>query len=133
MKIILLALLLVSPLAWAQHNMNENSHEGHLHETMVDGKDLDVNPERFDKFMEELTQVNVAMVSVKGMVCDFCARGIDKIFSRDKNVIKIDVDLDSGKVMIAYSKSKMIDFEEIKKNILANGQNVSDIQVLEIA
>jgi len=135
MNRILLVCLFISPFTWAEHNhvedMSEHSHEGHLHETMVDGKNLDVNPERFDTFMEGLTGVNVAMVSVKGMVCDFCARGIEKTFSKDKSVMKIDVDLDSGKVMIAYPKTKEIDFDDIKKKILANGQNATELQILE--
>ena len=79
-----------------------------------------------------MADVNVAIVSVKGMVCDFCARGIEKTFTRDKSVQKIDVDLDNGKVMIAYSKTKEINFKEIEKQILSNGQNMSDLQVLEI-
>ena len=53
--------------------MHDHSHEGHLHDIMVDGKNLNVDPDRFDKFMEELTDVKIAIVSVKGMVCDFCA------------------------------------------------------------
>ena len=135
MKKILLTLLLASPLAWAEQdhaNMHDHSHEGHLHDTIVDGKNLDVSAERFDTFMEGLADVNVAIVSVKGMVCDFCARGIEKTFTRDKSVQKIDVDLDNGKVMIAYSKTKEINFKEIEKQILSNGQNMSDLQVLEI-
>ena len=97
---------------------------------MVDGKLLEVNAERFDAFMEGLTGVNVAIVSVQGMVCDFCARGIEKTFLKDKSVIKIDVDLDNGKVMIAYLKTKEIDFEEIKKKILSNGQTPVGLQIL---
>ena len=83
MKKILLTLFLFSPLIWAEpdySDMHDHSHEGHLHDTMVDGKNLNVDPDRFDKFMEELTDVNIAIVSVKGMVCDFCARGIEKTF-----------------------------------------------------
>jgi cation transport ATPase len=99
---------------------------------MVDGKNLDVSAERFDAFMNELTNVNVAVVSVKGMVCDFCARGIAKTFEKDKTVQKIDVDLDNGKVLIAYSKSKDINYSEIEKKILSNGQSMSDLQILEI-
>lgn len=132
---ILLTLLLASPLAWAEQdhaNMHDHSHEGHLHDTMVDGKNLDVSAERFDAFMNELTNVNVAVVSVKGMVCDFCARGIAKTFEKDKTVQKIDVDLDNGKVLIAYSKSKDINYSEIEKKILSNGQSMSDLQILEI-
>ena len=135
MKKILLTLLLASPVAWAEQdhaNMHDHSHEGHLHETMVDGKNLNVSAERFDVFMKELTNVNVAIVSVKGMVCDFCARGIAKTFQKDKAVQKVDVDLDNGKVMIAYSKSKDISYGEIEKKILSNGQSMSDLQILEI-
>ena len=43
-----------------------------------------------------------------------------------------DVDLDNGKVLIAFSKSKEITFPEVEKKILSNGQNMSDLQILEI-
>jgi hypothetical protein len=135
MKKLLLITLLSSGLVEAENDhsdMHEHSHEGHLHETMVDGKDLDVNPERFDAFVEGLSNVNIAIVSVKGMVCDFCARGISKTFLKDKDVKRIDVDLDNGKVVIAFSKAKEITFSEIEKKILSNGQNMSDLQILEI-
>jgi len=135
MKKLLLITLLSSGLVAAENehsDMHGHSHEGHLHETMVDGKDLDVNPERFDAFVEGLSNVNIAIVSVKGMVCDFCARGISKTFLKDKDVKRIDVDLDNGKVVIAFSKAKEITFSEIEKKILSNGQNMSDLQILEI-
>ena len=47
MKKLLLITLLSSGLVAAENDhsdMHGHSHEGHLHETMVDGKDLDVNP-----------------------------------------------------------------------------------------
>lgn len=66
------------------------------------------------------------------MVCDFCARGIEKTFKKDNQVLKIDVDLNNGKVLIAYSKQKLISFEDIKSKILANGQNAIDMQILNI-
>ena len=66
------------------------------------------------------------------MVCDFCARGIEKTFKKDKAVTKIDVDLNRGKVLIAYGASTPIDFNDIKKKILANGQNATDLQILTI-
>jgi len=135
MKKLLLITLLSSGLVATENDhsgMHGHSHAGHLHETMVDGKDLDVNPERFDAFVEGLSNVNIAIVSVKGMVCDFCARGISKTFLKDKDVKRIDVDLDNGKVVIAFSKAKEITFSEIEKKILSNGQNMSDLQILEI-
>ena len=113
-------------------NHEHHSHEGHLHEMTVNGESLEVNPDRFDKFTQDLFDCKIAVVSVIGMVCDFCARGIEKTFKKDKSVLKIDVDLGQGKVVIAYEKSKKIDFDKIKNKILINGQNATKIQVLEI-
>jgi len=116
----------------AMHDMDAHDHEGHLHDTMVDGKLLEVDPERFDAFVLNLEDKQVAIISVSGMVCDFCARGIEKTFTRDKSVLKVDVDLSGGKVLIAYGKEKNIDFEEIKMKIMSNGQNATDLQIIKI-
>ena len=75
---------------------------------------------------------DILYVYVNGLVCDFCARGIEKTFVKDKAVKRIDVDLESGKVLIAYTKDKEIDFDEIKSKILANGQNAIDFSILNI-
>lgn len=115
----------------SMHDMDSHNHEGHLHDTMVDGKLLEVNPERFDSFVLDLKGKQVAIISVSGMVCDFCARGIEKTFKRDKSVLKVDVDLSGGKVLIAYSSEKNIDFEDITKKITSNGQNATDLQILK--
>ncbi len=116
----------------AMHDMDAHDHEGHLHDTMVDGKLLEVDPERFDAFVLNLKGKQVAIISVSGMVCDFCARGIEKTFTRDKSVLKVDVDLSGGKVLIAYGKEKNIDFEEIKMKIMSNGQNATGLQIIKI-
>ena len=116
----------------AMHDMDAHDHEGHLHDTMVDGKLLEVDPERFDAFVLNLEGKQVAIISVSGMVCDFCARGIEKTFTRDKSVLKVDVDLSGGKVLIAYGKEKNIDFEEIKMKIMSNGQNATGLQIIKI-
>ena len=79
-----------------------------------------------------LSVINIAVVSVIGMVCDFCARGIEKTFKRDKSVKRVDVDLSRGKVLVAYNNRKVIDFEEIKLKIVSNGQNATDLQILDI-
>ena len=75
---------------------------------------------------------NIININVNGMVCDFCARGIEKTFIKDKTVKKIDVDLNQGKVLIAYEMDRKIDFEEIKAKIVMNGQNATAMKVLKI-
>ena len=135
MKIFFIIVFLVSTFVNAQDNHDHHdhhSHEGHLHEQMVDGEKLEVDVERFDKFVEGLKDKQIAVVSVKGMVCDFCAQGIEKTFKKDKTVAKIDVDLNKGKVFIAYQMNIKIDFEKIKKMIVSNGQNATKLQVLKL-
>jgi cation transport ATPase len=79
-----------------------------------------------------LKNSQIAVVNVQGMVCDFCARGIEKTFKKDKNVKKIDVDLSKGKVLIAYNNNQKIKFDDIKEKILINGQNAIDMTVLDL-
>ena len=140
MKKILFLFITFSLTAFA-NNLNEehqhshhqhHSHEGHMHEMLVDGKKLEVDPIRFDRFVENLSNAQIAVVDVNGMVCDFCARGIEKAFQKDSSIKKIDVDLSKGKVLLAYSNEVEIDFDDIKEKILANGQNATGMRVLKI-
>ena len=130
----LLLLSIFTSVTWAEnpHEHMHHSHEGHLHEQLVDGKKLEVDPVRFDKFVMGLENSQIALVNVQGMVCDFCARGIEKTFKKDKRVKKIDVDLSKGKVLIAYNNSQEIKFDDIKEKILINGQNAIDMTVLDL-
>jgi copper chaperone CopZ len=130
----LLFLSIFTSIIWAEnpHEHMHHSHEGHLHEQLVDGKKLEVDPVRFDKFVMGLENSQIAVVNVKGMVCDFCARGIEKTFKKDKNVKKIDVDLSKGKVLIAYNNNQKIKFDDIKEKILINGQNAIDMTILDL-
>ena len=130
----LLLLSIITSVTWAEnpHEHMHHSHEGHLHEQLVDGKKLEVDPVRFDKFVMGLENSQIAVVNVQGMVCDFCARGIEKTFKKDKYVKKIDVDLSKGKVLIAYNNNQEIKFDDIKEKILINGQNAIDMTVLDL-
>ena len=116
-------------------NSDEDQHMhqySHSHDVYVQGEKLEVDEKRFKNFLDGLTDSQVAVVNVNGMVCDFCARGIEKTFEKDKAVKRIDVDLERGKVLIAYTKEKEINFDEIKNKILANGQNAIDFTILNI-
>ena len=112
---------------------NENAdHAMHQADVFVDGSTVDIDPEQIKQFTSDLQGGQVAVVSVMGMVCDFCARGIEKTFKRDKSVAKVDVDLSKGKVLIAFDTEEPIDRAEIDRKILANGQNVTAVLMLNI-
>ena len=136
MKKIIISLLLLPSLALAgelEHEMHHNhdEHENHLHE-MVDGQEFQLDKEKFNKFVSGLSTAQIAVLSVQGMVCDFCARGIEKTFKKDVGYLNIDVDLTHGKVLIAYDMSVLIDKSDVEKKILSNGQNLVDMQILSI-
>lgn len=132
--IFLFCLLIFSKVLHADNNesLNHYSHKGHMHKEFVKGEKFDINPDRFDSFASGLKQVQIAIVNVNGMVCDFCARGIEKSFSKDMNLKKIDVDLSKGKVLLAYDLEKIISFDEIKKLIVENGQNATGIKIVKL-
>lgn len=66
-------------------------------------------------------------VEVKGMVCDFCARGLEKVFKKRKEVNKIAVSLKEGTVDIFMEKDKNLEDETIRKLITSNGISVEKI------
>ncbi len=111
-----------------KHGLEDN----HLHAQLVDGSNLDVDPDRFGRFIKNLDDLQIVIVSVKGMVCDFCARGLEKTFKKDTSVKKIDVDLKKGKIFIAYTSDKNINFNDIKQKIVANGQDAFDMQIFRL-
>ena len=127
--------MFIASIIFAERNHDSHEHHGHAvhqNDVYVDGKNYKLDKERFDKFKKNLNNVQVAIINVQGMVCDFCARGIEKAFLKDTKVKKIDVDLENGKVVIAFSLDKKIEFEEIKEKILMNGQNATDYNMIKI-
>ncbi len=124
---VLISVAISNAAADASDHVNTQHHEHAAVETSAA-----MASARYEAFIENLSDSNVAIIKVMGMVCDFCARGIEKTFKKDRSVRKIDVDLANGQVLIAYSTEKMIDEVEITEKILANGQNVTDVTVLKI-
>jgi copper chaperone CopZ len=67
-------------------------------------------------------------VKVNGMVCDFCAQSVLKVFERNEGVETIDIDLDSGFVTLTMKDGGSISDEEIKKNIDYSGYGFVSIE-----
>ena len=134
MKILLLTILFYSAQVFS-HGKEIIDHSIHAHSAdakLVDGKLENLDSNRWNEFISELKGHRVAVVSVKGMVCDFCARGIQKTFNKKDGIKKVDVDLDKGKVLLAFINAATIDFEEIKKIIQSNGQTADDMEIINI-
>jgi len=128
----LLLLLLNTSFAMDNHGMHHN-HDMHKHATDKNKSISSTsNEELYNTFVANLVDSQVALVDVNGMVCDFCARGIEKTFYQDKNVKKVNVSLENGIVLIAYKNSKNIDIEEIKSIFLSNGQTATKVTIKKI-
>ena len=66
-------------------------------------------------------------IKVNGLVCDFCARNISKVFSKVKEVSKVDVDLSQKVVTLALVSGSVLEDERIGKLIRDAGYQVVSI------
>ena len=66
-------------------------------------------------------------VNVFGLVCDFCAQAIEKVFMKREEVAGIKVDLSGGLIEIFTKKDKVLDDGSLSKLIEDAGYNVDSI------
>lgn len=67
-------------------------------------------------------------VKVDGLVCDFCARALEKVFGKRDDVEGIRVDLDNGNVAVAMKPGQTIDDATLTELITDSGYNVRSIE-----
>jgi hypothetical protein len=132
-KIIILTTLFISNNLYAMDNMHDHNSNQHDHSHgAVDGSKTKLDDAIYNKFVSDLGSSQVVIVDVMGMVCDFCARGIEKTFYDDALVKRVLVSLETGKVLIAYDNAKKVDFGEIKSIFLSNGQSATGMILKKI-
>ncbi len=73
------------------------------------------------------TAAGDAHVSVNGLVCDFCARALEKVFGKEEAVKAIDVNLDTKIITINFKEGQTLSDERIKDLITDAGYNVEGI------
>jgi copper chaperone CopZ len=73
------------------------------------------------------THPNDVTVKVDGMVCDFCAQSIAKLFQKKPEVDKVNINLDSKEVAIDFKTGVTLPNEEINKVIDYAGYSVAEI------
>ncbi len=66
-------------------------------------------------------------IKVDGLVCDFCARALEKLFGKRADVNTIKVDLDNGMVTVSMKPGQNIDDATLSKLITDSGYNVRNI------
>lgn len=70
---------------------------------------------------------NTVNLKVTGLVCDFCARSIEKTFGKREEVTDVKVDLDAGDILLTLKDGKSLDDGELKKLITDAGYDLKGI------
>ena len=66
-------------------------------------------------------------ILVEGMVCDFCAQSIQKVFMKRDEVVGISVDLDNQNITLVLKENTDIDNDVIEELFLDAGFNATEI------
>jgi len=107
-------LLFISTFALA----NEQDHSNHDH---MESNQIEVQAGSIDPNGTLMT------VAVEGMVCDFCAQAIEKVFMKREEVAGITVNLDDQNVIISLKSEKDIENTIIEELFLNAGYNIQTI------
>ena len=81
--------------------------------------------------VEQAVQSGDVHVSVNGLVCDFCARALEKVFGKEETVQGIDVNLDTKIITINFNEGQTLSDEKITQLITDAGYNVEGIHRVE--
>jgi copper chaperone CopZ len=75
-----------------------------------------------------LAEAKPVTVQVKGMVCGFCAQGIEKKFKALPEIAKVSVSLETKMVSLDTKEGKDIADDQIKKIVTESGYAVVKIE-----
>lgn len=87
---------------------------------------LNIAPVNAEKAYAKPTLENV-MVEVHGLVCDFCARAIEKVMAQEPSVNDVIVDLGSGEIRILLNSRDTMDDARLTELVQDAGYSVAKI------
>lgn len=68
------------------------------------------------------------LVTIHGLVCDFCARSLEKVFLKKDSVAAIRVDLDTKIVTIDLKNDMNLEDKEIQSGVTDAGYTIVKIE-----
>lgn len=77
---------------------------------------------------EATLAANTVKAEVNGMVCDFCAQAVEKVFRKEDGVTDVAVDLDNGAITITLEDGATITDERVAKLVKKSGYDLVAIR-----
>ncbi len=112
-------------------NMDKMDHGDMDHATM-DHSAMDHSNHDMSAVPEKAAPVPIGAstitAKVNGLVCDFCAQALRKVFKKEDAVDDITVDLNSGEVVVALKAGAALDDDRVKKLIRKSGYSLVSIE-----
>ena len=109
--------LLATP-AMAEHPMDHSKMDHSAHADMVVEPNTDADP---------AASAQTVTAKVNGLVCDFCAQAVRKVFKKQEAVESVNVDLDTGEIVLGLKAGATLDDETIGKLIRKSGYSLVSI------
>lgn len=78
-------------------------------------------------FAVQAAQARYIDIGVNGMVCDFCAQSLKKLFSKQDAVDKIDISLETKKITVTLKPDQDLSDEVVKKLVVDSGYAVESV------
>lgn len=66
-------------------------------------------------------------IKVNGLVCDFCAQAIDKVFRKQDAIEDVHVNLNDGQITVDLKDGQNIDDSTLTEMVTDAGYNVDEI------
>ncbi|MEL8055504.1 MAG: heavy-metal-associated domain-containing protein [Pseudomonadota bacterium] len=76
---------------------------------------------------EQASNATQIIAKVNGMVCDFCARAVTKVFGKEDAVESVDVDLDAGEIRVALKSGATISDERVGELVKKSGYDLVSV------
>jgi mercuric ion binding protein len=77
------------------------------------------------------TATRVYSLHVDGLACPFCAYGIEKQLSRIEGIESIDIEIESGEVMLSMNGNAALDEPTARKAVEAAGFSLRDFSQVQ--
>jgi len=114
LKIIVIcaSIIIFSQSVYAQQN--EMNHDDHNHSEMKHDQMNHDDHDHPEMDKESTSNVSIStggptiVATVNGLVCDFCAQALKKVFQKEEAVKALKVDLDAGEVRIFLKEGQML-------------------------